>query len=118
MRASVLLVDDDESSRVVLAALLEDEGFQVDVAASFGAAGEKLAAESASYDLVLLDQNLGDGRGTELLPALRARLPNAKAVLISGDVSEGGGARPPPDVVLSKGVDFPALLSELERLLR
>jgi CheY-like chemotaxis protein len=29
------LVDDDESNRLTLSALLEDEGFQVDVAASF-----------------------------------------------------------------------------------
>ncbi|WP_437675689.1 response regulator [Sorangium sp. So ce131] len=118
MGNAVLLVDDDESSRFVLAALLEDEGFQVDVAGSFAAAGEALAAGGARYDLVLLDQNLGDGRGTDLLPAVRARLPGARVALLSGSGGEDLDGAPPPDVVLAKGIDFPALLDALRGLLR
>ncbi|WP_437967342.1 response regulator [Sorangium sp. So ce260] len=116
MRVTVLLVDDDASSRLVLATLLEDEGFEVDLASSFAEAGRKLAAEGAAYDLALLDQNLGDGRGTDLLPSLRARLPRAKAVLLSGSGDDDLGGAPPPDAVLSKGIDFPELLERLRRL--
>ncbi|XYH97681.1 response regulator [Sorangium sp. So ce1128] len=116
-RPAVLLVDDDEASRLVLAALLEDEGFEVDVAGSFAEAGRKLAAEGARYDLALLDRNLGDGRGTALLGPLRARLPGAKAVLLSGGDDEDLGGAPPPDAAFSKGLDFPELLAQLRRLL-
>ena len=113
----MLLVDDDEASRLVLAALLEDEGFEVDVAGSFAEAGRKLAAAGARYDLALLDQNLGDGRGAALLEPLRARLPGAKAVLLSGNDAEELGGAPPPDAALSKGLGFPELLAQLRRLL-
>ncbi|WP_437998299.1 response regulator [Sorangium sp. So ce185] len=116
MRLTVLLVDDDASSRMVLATLLEDEGFQVDLAGSFAEAGRMLAAEGAAYDLALLDQNLGDGLGTDLLPALRARLPAAKAVLLSGIGADDLGGAPAPDAVLAKGIGFPELLERLRRL--
>ncbi|WP_437755571.1 response regulator [Sorangium sp. So ce1389] len=116
-RPLVLVVDDDEASRLVLAALLEDEGFEVDVAGSFAEAGRKLAAAGARYDLALLDKNLGDGRGVALLGPLRARLPGAKAVLLSGSDDEELGGAPPPDAALSKGLGFPELLAQLRRLL-
>ena len=117
VRVTVLLVDDDASSRLVLATLLEDEGFQVEEAGSFAEAGQKLAAEGARYDLALLDQNLGDGHGTDLVAVLRARLPRAKAVLISGSGGEDLGGAPPPDAVISKGIGFPDLLDQIRQLL-
>ncbi|WP_437957851.1 response regulator [Sorangium sp. So ce119] len=117
MSAAVLLVDDDEASRVVLAALLEDEGFQVDVAGSFSEAGRMLAAEGARYDLALLDQHLGDGRGADLIGPLRARLPRARAVLLSGTGGHDLGGARAPDAALSKGLAFPELLEELRKLL-
>ncbi|WP_437287817.1 response regulator [Sorangium sp. So ce406] len=117
MSAAVLLVDDDEASRVVLAALLEDEGFQVDVASSFGEAGRMLAAEGARYDLALLDQHLGDGRGADLIGPLRARLPRARAVLLSGTGGHDLGGAHAPDAALSKGIAFPELIEELRKLL-
>jgi CheY-like chemotaxis protein len=115
-QTSVLLVDDDAANRLVLAALLEDEGFRVDVAGSFAAASLKLSAGGARYDLVLLDEDLGDGRGTDLVPRVRARLPGARVVLVSG-AAEEGGARARFDAVLAKGAGFPELLAELQRLL-
>ncbi|WP_437714031.1 response regulator [Sorangium sp. So ce448] len=117
MSVTVLLVDDDASSRFVLATLLEDEGFQVEEAGSFAEAGRKIAAEGARYDLALLDQNLGDGHGTDLVAVLRARLPRAKAVLISGSGDDALGDGPPPDAVLSKGIGFPDLLDRIRQLL-
>ncbi|WP_437733912.1 response regulator [Sorangium sp. So ce1335] len=117
MGVAVLIVDDDEASRLVLAALLEDEGFEVDVAGSFAEAARKLAAEGARYDVALLDRNLGDGRGTDLLGPLRARLPRARAVLLSGTGDEDLGGAPAPDAALSKGGAFPELLQAIRKLL-
>ena len=79
MTASILLVDDDESVRITLAALLEGEGFTVDAAESYAGALACLASEAARYDLVLLDQHLGDGEGSALLPQVRARQPASRA---------------------------------------
>jgi CheY-like chemotaxis protein len=110
MSVSVLLVDDDDANRITLSALLEDEGYAVDVAANFGEASRKLT-QGAGYDLVLLDQHLGDGIGTELIPTIRARLPKAKVVLVSGSIEAGAAGLLDCDGVVRKGSNFPALVS-------
>jgi len=102
--ARILLADDDEGNRVTLAALLEDEGHLVDVAGSFAEASRALATES--YDVALLDQHLGDGLGSDLLPLARARL--ARVVFLSGSAEiEGLGP------VFLKGRPFGELLTLL-----
>jgi CheY-like chemotaxis protein len=112
MGLSVLLVDDDESSRIVLSALLEDEGFRVEVAASFAEAEARLSS-GARYDLVLLDQHLGDGRGTELLPLARERAQGARVLLVSGSVDQDGADDAGFDGVVPKGASFPDLLARI-----
>jgi CheY-like chemotaxis protein/anti-sigma regulatory factor (Ser/Thr protein kinase) len=107
----LLLVDDDQSNLLTLSVLLEGEGFVVDVAASFASAQEALAAKDVAYDLVVLDQSLGDGQGTALLPLVRARLPEAKALLISGSIEGEELARAGFDAVLIKSTPFPEILA-------
>ena len=73
----LLLIDDDDANRVTLSALLEEEGFSVDVASSLAEAGERIAS-GASYALILFDQNLGDRSeerrvGKECLAVCRSR---------------------------------------------
>lgn len=112
----LLFVEDDESNRVALAALLEDEGFKVDSTPSFEEASRLLRAASASYDAVLLDQTLLDGWGTNLIPLVRSALPKAKVLVLSGTVvspttlDEADGALP-------KGVYFPDLVARLRLML-
>ncbi|HEU4405957.1 MAG TPA: response regulator [Polyangiaceae bacterium] len=113
----LLLVDDDESNRLTLAVLLEDEGYEVDVAASFAEARAKIVAPGAAYDGVLLDQHLGDGLGLDLLGAVRRHLPGAKAVLISGSISELEGSSCGADGVLPKAMPFPEALAVIRRAL-
>lgn len=113
----LLLVDDDESNRLTLSVLLEDEGYEVDVASSFAEAGRMLAAPAAAYDAALLDQHLGDGLGLDLLGALRARLPRAKAILLSGSAHEADRAAFGVDAVLLKATPFPQVLGLLRRVL-
>ena len=116
MGRSVLLVDDSESSRVVLALLLEDEGFQVEVAGSFKEAKATLSRGGA-WDLVVLDQQLGDGRGSDLLPLLRERAPGARAVLVSGSTEDPALSRAGFDAVIGKATPFPEMLAQVTRLL-
>src|SRR4051794_4863106 len=82
----VLLVDDSNSNRAVLGALLTDEGMEVVHAGSSGAANGILEKSDpgAPFDVVLLDQHLGDGLGTDLVPIIKSLMPAARLVLISG----------------------------------
>jgi DNA-binding response OmpR family regulator len=112
----LLLIDDDESNRVTLALLLEEEGFEVAVAASLAEAATALRAATAGWDAVLLDSLLGDGRGHELVPLIRERAPSAKIVAVSGGSVEEW-ARVRIDAALPKGMHFPEFVSGLRALL-
>jgi DNA-binding response OmpR family regulator len=79
---SLLLVDDELSLVGLLKKYLEREGFSVDVAASGAAA---LAAASArTFDLVVLDLNLPDIPGEEIMRLLLDQFPNCRILISSG----------------------------------
>ena len=93
--ATVLVVEDDASLRMLCRINLELEGYRVLEAAMIERAAELVTAEPV--DVVLLDLHVGDRHGTELLPILRAQRPAAAICLLSG-TSEAD----PPD---EEGVD-------------
>ncbi len=82
MSKRLLIIEDDNALQQMLALHFEDQGFSVDTADNCGA-GESLAAD-ASYDLVMLDQQLPDGHGIDLLPRLRDRLPDTAIIMMTG----------------------------------
>lgn len=112
----LLFVEDDEVNRAPLVALLQDEGFEVDIASSFAEATRLLESLSASYDAVLLDQALHDGWGTNLIPLVRCALPKAKVLMLSGTVVSPS-TLDEADGSLPKGVYFPDLVARLRVLL-
>jgi two-component system response regulator RegA len=112
----LLLVDDDESNRLTLSTLLEDDGFTVDVAVSFADATRILEGHSPQYDAVLLDHSLGDGYGSDLIPVIRRVLPQAKVIAMSGSLG-ADRMRRTADAELPKGLHFPEFLSKLQALL-
>ncbi|MCC6409580.1 MAG: sigma-54-dependent Fis family transcriptional regulator [Planctomycetes bacterium] len=65
MPLTLLLLDDDAPFRTSLALMLARQGFEVVEAESLGAACELL--KSRAFDAVLVDQDLPDGQGKELL---------------------------------------------------
>ncbi len=81
----LLLVDDDPVFGRVLATALGRRGFRVTLAASVTEAKALLPSLSAGY--AVLDLRLPDGSGLELVPLLRARMPAARIVVISGYAS-------------------------------
>ena len=117
MSANLLLVDDDDSNRITLSALLEDEGYTVETAANFAEAAGKIGRGAPGYDLVLLDQHLGDGIGTELVPSIRSHLPKAKVLLISGSIEAEHTLSGVLDGIVRKGSDFPDILEQIKGLL-
>ncbi len=109
----LLLVEDDEDNRLSMTALLEDAGFAVVTAASYAEAA-RLLQRPGGYDAVLLDQGLGDGQGTDLVPLVRRVLPRAKLVLVTG---EDNPPKVQVDGVFLKGELFDELLVFLWKLL-
>lgn len=111
----ILLVDDDDASRMTLAALLEDAGLSVREAATLDEARDAID-EEPSCVLVLADYHLEEGLGVQLLPHLRARLPGARFALVSGDADadriEG------IDGVLRKGDDPTSMVARVLAWLR
>ncbi len=69
MSSRALVVDDEESIRFALEDILGEMGIGVDVAGSVAEAREILARDR-SYDLALIDKNLPDGNGLELVQDL------------------------------------------------
>ncbi|MFW5748633.1 MAG: response regulator, partial [Chloroflexota bacterium] len=67
---SILVVEDDEDTAEVVCTLLEDAGYQAQAVERGHAALE--AIERQSPDLVLLDLNLPDINGLEILRTVRA----------------------------------------------
>lgn len=108
----LLLIDDDENNRLTLSALLEDEGYLVDLAGSFSEAKRLLEAEPAPYAALLLDHSLGDGYGSDLIPLVRRALPQAKIIAMSGSAGGDRMSRD-ADAELPKGMHFPEFLNRL-----
>jgi CheY-like chemotaxis protein len=79
----LLLVEDEEALRGLLAEFLEDEGFDVVQAPGCSAALLQLDRDP-SIDCVLSDVRMPDGSGFELARSILARRPVAKIALISG----------------------------------
>ncbi len=83
MGKKILLVDDDENIREFLGGFLKELGYEIDEAANLQEALTKLGQYSP--DLVLLDVNLPDSRGSEGLKRVRAVSPTVKVLMVTGD---------------------------------
>jgi DNA-binding NtrC family response regulator len=70
-RGRILVVDDEVEIREGLEALLDMEGYQVDLAENAGEGERKL--ELRAYDLILLDLMMPDKSGMEMLRDVRER---------------------------------------------
>ncbi len=80
--ARILVVDDEESIRKVLATILKEEGFSVDTAKSGREAIEK--SHSNFYNLALIDIRLPDMNGTKLLTAMKDTTPKMIKLIVTG----------------------------------
>lgn len=81
-RARILIVDDDESIRKVLATVLEESGYTVDTAGTGEEGIEKTSEEF--YNLALIDIRLPDMEGTKVLARIKETVPKMRKIIITG----------------------------------
>jgi two-component system response regulator RegA len=79
---SLLIVDDDKPFAARLARAMESRGFVVEAA---GGVAEGLAAiAGAAPAFAVIDLRLGDGSGLDVIRALKAARPLARAIILTG----------------------------------
>lgn len=119
--ARLLVVDDNEDNRDMLARRLERRGFDVDTAES----GEAALAliDSKPFDLVLLDVMMPGMSGLEVLEIVRRTYPRAELPILmataktsSEDVVEA--LRLGANDYVTKPIDFPVVVARIENHLQ
>lgn len=78
----LLIVDDDHAFNQRLARAMEKRGFETETADSVREAIGKVEAAPPAYAVV--DMRLEDGNGLDVIEAIRARRPDARAVILTG----------------------------------
>ncbi len=78
---NILIIDDEAGIRETLEALLELEGYRVDMAIDGEAGLGRI--EQRSYDLVLLDLALPGKNGIEILALIRERAPELPVIMLT-----------------------------------
>lgn len=86
--SAVLVVDDDEGTRLVIARMLKEQGMTVFTAASGTAALARLATDGATIGTVVTDVTMPDMTGVELTYQIRERYPLIGIAIVSGDISD------------------------------
>lgn len=120
MPLDILLVDDNRDAAELLEELLSMEGHTTRTASTAAHALELMRSRPAR--VLIVDQNLPDMKGSELVPLLRAAAANQGAgpcfaIAVTG-MSEGERTGPdmaPFDQVLGKPLDFEAFNTVLAR---
>lgn len=107
----ILWVEDNE--RMIVAARRFLAGHEVTVAESLADARHCLA--TASFELVLLDYDLPDGKGCDLFDAIRAASPTPAVVAASSHAVGNAALMDAGCVVTFRKADFARIQPWLER---
>jgi DNA-binding NtrC family response regulator len=108
----ILVVDDDETIRTTMKAILEDEGYLVDLAGTGKEAIEK--TQNTNYNVALLDIRLPDIEGIELLKLMKESVPKTRKIMVTGYPSMQNAIsalNKDADAYLLKPVDIDKLLN-------
>lgn len=89
MTGKVLIIDDEEKLRSLIARLLKLEGLDVIEAATLKAASKLMEVDEP--DVVLCDVKLPDGNGVDFIPELKSRFPHIEVILLTafGNLADG-----------------------------
>jgi two-component system response regulator RegA len=79
---SLLLVDDDKPFLTRLTRAMEARGFAVRTAESVAEGLASIAREAPAF--AVIDMRLSDGNGLDVMSELKARRPDARAIILTG----------------------------------
>src|SRR5216117_2333378 len=85
MKTRIMVVDDDMNMRDLMITLLESEGY--DVIPSENAAAAQAAFDGPQPDAALLDLQLPDGHGLDLLPIFKKHWPETEVIVLTGNAT-------------------------------
>ncbi len=111
----VLVVDDEQGLRDMLAILLKREGYEVTLAGSFSGGLEALTSTPSPFDLIITDLMMPDGSGLDILTASRQRTSHTEVIVMTAH----GGVETAIDAMKRGAYDFvqkPFSTSELREL--
>jgi DNA-binding NtrC family response regulator len=115
MKGKILIVDDELDLRVLLKSVLDTDYLTIEVES--GAALKKQLAEEPS-DVVLLDLNLPDANGLDLLPLIKKSWPETEVIVLTGEATFEAAVQATKRGAyhfINKPFDAQALLVTLER---
>ena len=78
---TALIVDDEEDIGLMIKLMLKKKAIDADYVSRIENAHKRIA--NNQYDLFVLDLNLPDGSGFDLIPAIRLQSENPKIIIIS-----------------------------------
>ena len=111
----ILVIEDDEEMRSLLADFLKEEGYEADAVEKGIYALKKILAEQ--FDLIITDIRMPTFSGLDILPELKRRQPNTPVIVITAFGGEAVYYK-----ALSRGADAylekPIQLHELRKLLQ
>ena len=81
-KGRILVIDDDEGIRKVVAEALKSDGYLVDTATNGKEAVEK--SRTNFYNLALIDIRLPDMEGTKLLTSMKQTIPEMIKIILTG----------------------------------
>ena len=116
----ILVVEDDNSTRIILATLLEDEGYRVKSCPTAEEALNHIISEGP-IDIVITDLKLPDGSGLQVLWALKKINADAAIILITGHASVETAIKAVNEGAFAyhvKPLDIDALKSSVRNALR
>jgi DNA-binding NtrC family response regulator len=115
---SILIVDDNLEMRKMLFEALNDQGYSIETAAN-GKHAIKIC-QKTPFDVALIDIELPDMKGTELLTKLKSIQPKMVNIIITGHPSIENAMKAvneKADGYILKPFEIPALLATIKKLL-
>ncbi len=79
---TVLLVEDDDGNRCIIAEILEDLGYQV-ISEAGGSSALSVVKKGVDIDLVITDYRMPDMSGLDLVIELRRIMPNVPVIMMT-----------------------------------
>jgi DNA-binding NtrC family response regulator len=113
---NILVVDDEEEIRTLLSSILIDEGYSVETVEN-GKQALKIC-EKSFFDVALIDIELPDIKGTELLHRLKEIQPKMVKIIMTGHPSIENAVKAVNDKAdgyILKPFDVPLLLETIKK---